>query len=254
MKWRIAEIFGPTIQGEGELIGTPCIFIRFGGCDFRCPPCDSPHAVLPHLVTALPQMDLEEIIAKVYSLDSDVEWVVFSGGNPALFSLDPLVHAFRQRRVNVMVETQGTVYKKWISSCRSVCVSPKGPSMYKGSVLGQVQPLDLVQEFYERYKLYQSVNSNLYFKVVCFDEDDYDYAKEVRVRFPRSPLFLSVGNHEPGPTVGNNAVGESGSADIGTLLQRLRWLCERTANDPQMKNVRVLPQMHVLTWGNERGR
>ena len=28
---RIAEIFGPTIQGEGALIGQPTVFVRAGG-------------------------------------------------------------------------------------------------------------------------------------------------------------------------------------------------------------------------------
>ena len=32
----INEIFGPTIQGEGKLVGTPSIFIRFGKCNFSC--------------------------------------------------------------------------------------------------------------------------------------------------------------------------------------------------------------------------
>lgn len=42
---RIAEIFGPTIQGEGVLIGEPTVFVRTGGCDYRCAWCDSLHAV-----------------------------------------------------------------------------------------------------------------------------------------------------------------------------------------------------------------
>ena len=42
---RIAEIFGPTIQGEGALIGEPTVFVRTGGCDYRCTWCDSLHAV-----------------------------------------------------------------------------------------------------------------------------------------------------------------------------------------------------------------
>ena len=36
MTLRIAEIFGPTIQGEGALIGEPTVFVRAGGCDYRC--------------------------------------------------------------------------------------------------------------------------------------------------------------------------------------------------------------------------
>ena len=35
-KIRVSEIFGPTIQGEGVLIGLPTVFVRTGGCDYRC--------------------------------------------------------------------------------------------------------------------------------------------------------------------------------------------------------------------------
>jgi 7-carboxy-7-deazaguanine synthase len=35
---RVSEIFGPTIQGEGALIGLPTVFVRTGGCDYRCYP------------------------------------------------------------------------------------------------------------------------------------------------------------------------------------------------------------------------
>ena len=33
-KMPIMEVFGPTIQGEGMVIGQKTIFIRTGGCDF----------------------------------------------------------------------------------------------------------------------------------------------------------------------------------------------------------------------------
>jgi ribosome-binding ATPase YchF (GTP1/OBG family) len=32
----VSEIFGPTIQGEGQKIGTPSVFVRFGKCNFDC--------------------------------------------------------------------------------------------------------------------------------------------------------------------------------------------------------------------------
>jgi len=49
---RISEIFGPTIQGEGPLIGTPTVFVRTAGCDYRCTWCDTLYAVLPDIVRA----------------------------------------------------------------------------------------------------------------------------------------------------------------------------------------------------------
>ena len=32
----VAEIFGPTIQGEGPNTGIKTLFIRVMGCDFHC--------------------------------------------------------------------------------------------------------------------------------------------------------------------------------------------------------------------------
>ena len=37
----IMEIFGPTIQGEGMVIGRKTMFVRTGGCDYSCAWCDS---------------------------------------------------------------------------------------------------------------------------------------------------------------------------------------------------------------------
>ena len=37
----VLEIFGPTIQGEGMVIGRKTMFVRTGGCDYRCSWCDS---------------------------------------------------------------------------------------------------------------------------------------------------------------------------------------------------------------------
>jgi len=39
-----------------------------------------------------------------------------------------------------------------------------------------------------------------------------------------------------------------------TVLEKMRWLMEKVSNDLSMREVRVTPQMHVLAWGNERGR
>ena len=37
----VLEIFGPTIQGEGMVIGQKTMFIRTAGCDYSCSWCDS---------------------------------------------------------------------------------------------------------------------------------------------------------------------------------------------------------------------
>ena len=62
---RISEIFGPTIQGEGALIGQPTVFVRTGGCDYRCVWCDTPHAVDSAYRDEWKPMSAEEILTKV---------------------------------------------------------------------------------------------------------------------------------------------------------------------------------------------
>ena len=37
----VMEIFGPTIQGEGMVIGQKTMFVRTAGCDYSCSWCDS---------------------------------------------------------------------------------------------------------------------------------------------------------------------------------------------------------------------
>lgn len=45
---RVSEVY-PSVQGEGPNVGRPTVFIRFGGCNLRCPlwPCDTQHAIDP---------------------------------------------------------------------------------------------------------------------------------------------------------------------------------------------------------------
>jgi organic radical activating enzyme len=43
LRGHIDEIF-ISVQGEGPLVGTPMLFIRFGGCQAACERCDTPRA------------------------------------------------------------------------------------------------------------------------------------------------------------------------------------------------------------------
>ena len=65
----VAEVFGPTVQGEGELQGVPCYFVRLGGCDFKCSWCDTPHAVLPEEVRQLERLDEKGIMERLQGLE-----------------------------------------------------------------------------------------------------------------------------------------------------------------------------------------
>ena len=250
-KFRIAEIFGPTIQGEGRRAGIPCHFIRFGGCDYRCVWCDSPQAVLPDKVAQLPMMTEEQIYDAVRALPRGPAWVVLSGGNPALLDLH-LLCGYLQQNYSVMVETQGTVYRDWLGYVDELCVSPKPPSSRNTT------SVKVLRNFMQ--STYDSPLHSLgvcYLKVVVFDAVDYDYAREVRKEFPNHLMFLSVGTHHPNmPTVGNPDVApvEEYKGMRQQVAQDFRILAETLSKDQLMRDVRVLPQLHVIAWGNERGR
>lgn len=259
VKFPVAEIFGPTVQGEGIDQGTPCYFIRFGGCDFKCEWCDTPHAVLPENVKHLPRMTQDQILDALRALHEGPEWVIISGGNPALHELGGLCKELRYMGLRVAVETQGTRYKEWLRKCR-VCVSPKPPS--SGMKFDEEK---FFEEFMRPLLKDRSYDDawlgNVFVKVVVFDHADYEFARHLNVKVHENsggvglPFFVSTGN-DAGKTVGNpGRVDERTTEQIrNDLLDKTRWLVNRVMVDPLMDNVRVQNQFHVALWGNELGR
>jgi 7-carboxy-7-deazaguanine synthase len=51
---RVVEVY-VSYQGEGPNTGKPTVFVRFAGCNFKCPgwPCDTQHAIQPKLFRGL---------------------------------------------------------------------------------------------------------------------------------------------------------------------------------------------------------
>src|SRR5689334_14600025 len=98
---KVDEIFGPTIQGEGALAGCVTMFVRLGGCDYRCSWCDTMHAVDPANVDRWKEMDTDAILKALHKLvpthNSNL-WVTISGGNPAIWQreLPELVRALQR--------------------------------------------------------------------------------------------------------------------------------------------------------------
>jgi len=236
----ISEIFGPTVQGEGPLIGRPAIFVRTGGCDYRCAWCDTLYAVLPEHSSEWVPMTASEILARIDELTAGHPILVtLSGGNPALWPLEPLIARGRAQGHRFALETQGSVAAPWFASLDWLILSPKPPSS------GMPMNWDALDACLSA----AGNRSRSALKIVVFDNADYEHAKLVSKRYAGLPIYLQVGN--PSPLIPNNAE-ISDAADINHLLDRLRWLIERVTDDHWF-DATVLPQLHVLTWGNRRG-
>lgn len=97
-QYRINEIFY-SLQGEGFFTGIPAVFIRFSGCNLRCPFCDTDHAEGT-------MMSSDEIMDAIAAYPS--RHVVLTGGEPSLFVDDGLVYALHGHGRYIAVETNGT--------------------------------------------------------------------------------------------------------------------------------------------------
>jgi|SRR5689334_11601729 len=112
----LSEIYVST-QGESVHVGLPTIFLRFAGCNLKCPgwPCDSQHAIDPALYRHEWQIRGEEqIFEEIMSLanETGANNVCFTGGEPFLQNNDHLRHLARMLHAESMqmeVFTNGTL-------------------------------------------------------------------------------------------------------------------------------------------------
>jgi len=236
---RISEIFGPTIQGEGPLIGRPTVFVRTGGCDYRCSWCDTQYAVLPsHRDEWLP-MTPAEIAERVDALSGHQPILVtLSGGNPAMQPLGPLIALGRSKGYSFALETQGTLAPDWLAQLECLVLSPKPPSSKMATDWSSLD--DCLRA--------AGPQPSCALKIVVFDDADYAFARTVTSRYPALPVYLQVGN--PAPLLDPNMAAVP--ADNDDLLRRTDWLIDKVRQD-RWFDARVLPQLHVLLWGNRRG-
>ncbi len=234
---RIAEIFGPTIQGEGALIGRPTVFVRAGGCDYRCVWCDSLHAVESRFRHEWAAMTADAVMTRIEALSGGRPLTVtISGGNPAIQDFGPLIAQGRARGYDFALETQGSVARGWFADLALLVLSPKPPSSGERPDWAAFDAC-----------LTAARKAPRVLKIVVFDEADYLWARDVAARYPELPVYLQPGNHTPPPAEAADA-----PIDIAGITERMDWLVARALQDGWFA-AHVLPQLHVLIWGNKRG-
>ena len=97
--YRVNDIFY-SLQGEGYHTGRAAAFVRFSGCNLRCPFCDTDFS-------AFREMTAAEIVEAVSRFAA--RFVVLTGGEPSLQADDELIDALHQAAFTVAMETNGTL-------------------------------------------------------------------------------------------------------------------------------------------------
>lgn len=95
---RVNDIFY-SLQGEGRNTGRAAIFIRFAGCNLKCPFCDTDFAQYE-------EMSDEDILNRIKSYPS--HFVVLTGGEPSLQVDRQLVDLLHKHGYELAMETNGT--------------------------------------------------------------------------------------------------------------------------------------------------
>ncbi|PID64503.1 MAG: 7-carboxy-7-deazaguanine synthase QueE, partial [Gammaproteobacteria bacterium] len=209
----------------------PTVFVRVGGCDFRCTWCDSTYAVKPQYRKTWTAMSSSEIFAEVKKLSNQQPILVtLSGGNPAIYDFTELLALGHAEGFTFAMETQGSLSKPYFAALDYLTVSPKPPS---AKTLFDPLKLDKALAAHPAPTL----------KIVIADEKDYKFAKRLHNKYPTIPMTLQPCNpyHQEGEV-----------ADIAALNERLKDLIARIHADGWYQ-VTLLPQLHVMLWNTERG-
>ncbi|MBF8187819.1 7-carboxy-7-deazaguanine synthase QueE [Nonomuraea sp. K274] len=224
----IAEHFGPTLQGEGPSIGQPALFIRLSRCNLSCTWCDTPYT----WDTA--RFDLRQQSERVlvtnlvsWALDHPVTLIVVTGGEPLLQQrhlaalAEPLLQAGRRMEI----ETNGTV--------------APDPALLMDGLRFNVSPKLANSGLPANLRIKAAVLETLsaagqaVFKFVARDMADLDEIAELAERFAMKQVWVMP---------------------EGVTTERVLGHAQLLAEAVISRGWSLSLRLHVLLWGDERGR
>ncbi len=231
------EIFA-SLQGEGESIGRPSVFVRLSRCNLACHWCDTaytwrfigdnrPHRANQTFARGANQVAMDEAEVAARILGFDVDRLVITGGEPLLQApaLARMLVAL-DRQLHVEVETNGSVEPgpAFDALVDQYNVSPKL------SHSGNPAALALIPERLDQW----ARDPRARFKFVIASPDDLAEVAELAERHAIDPVRLFV---MPEGT------------DSATLRERSRWLAEAV----MQRGWRFTDRLHIHLYGDTRG-
>lgn len=172
MKHKINEIFY-SLQGEGRHAGEAATFVRFSGCNLRCPFCDTRHEEGR-------EMTVEEIVEEVGKNPAPL--VVLTGGEPSLWLTSELIDALHDLGKYLSVETNGTHPLPpgidWIT------LSPKSGMADGGERIvipraDEIKVVNIGQPLASYFEMSQRDAATLMYLQPCYVNNPAEYARNV---------------------------------------------------------------------------
>jgi 7-carboxy-7-deazaguanine synthase len=231
----VAEVFGPTFQGEGPSLGRRAGFVRLGNCNLDCGrgpgatwACDTPYTWDWDRYRAADELavrSVDDIVAQLASME--VGRVVVTGGEPLIQQrrLLPLLRAASVRGWAVEIETNGTIapLPEVAALAAQFNVSPKvrgsGVPTAKALRTGALSAL--------------RATGKAVFKFVAGDVAELDDIGQVVERFELAPVVVMPAGTEP---------------------EELMRAARRLADPVLARGWDLTIRLHLLLWGDERGR
>jgi 7-carboxy-7-deazaguanine synthase len=224
----VSELFGPTVQGEGPSAGRPACFVRLSNCNLACGYCDTPYTWQWHRFDRRAE---QRPIAVAQALDwarnQSAGLFVITGGEPMLqpAPLEELVAGLLSLGAEVEIETNGTV--------------PPLAGIVTDGVLFNVSPKLSNAGMPARRRIRGEVlrsfaaTGRARFKFVARRPSDLEEIAALEVAYGLKPVWVMP----------------EGTTDVA-VLGGMRTL----ANAVIARGWNLTPRLHVLLWGDTRGR
>jgi organic radical activating enzyme len=223
------EIFY-SLQGEGVTMGAPSVFLRLALCNLACSWCDTRYTwdwerhEQSREVVSLEVRQVEDRIVK-----HGCRHLVITGGEPLLQQQDLalLAPSLKDRGFYLEVETNGTIgpEPELIRDIDQWNVSPK---LHNSGNSMERRELPQVMETFRGLL-------NAHFKFVLAAPDDIEEVRSLVKRYdlPKERVILMPEGQTP-----------------EAVQSRSRWVSQACVEE----GFRFSTRLHILLWGDERGR
>lgn len=224
----VAEVFGPTFQGEGPSVGRRAGFVRLGRCNLDCSWCDTPYTWDWHRYDPTQELRRVPVATVLEQLRAMApELVVVTGGEPLLQpgGLVPFLEGCAAHDWPVEIETNGTIAppERILALVTQWNVSPKLANSGV-SINRRLRP--------EVLAALRETGASI-FKFVVTEEADLDEVAALVEAHRLEPVWIMPEGTDP-----------------ATLLEHARQLAEPVLD----RGWNLTPRLHVLLWGDQRAR